>query len=129
MKARIYEHLLYRHWNGWWMAPEAIYSLCRPAEAQRAITLALICLAPFDLGDPDAIAFSPDTASCASPQIRCGAASAQTVISYRAGGWRAATKRSQQIQRTSGPPHIHLTENGSRIARRRIPVGKAIAGD
>ena len=63
VKARIYEHLLYRHWNGWWDGT-------RSHRIRDAWCGGVVCdltlsadydVPPFNLGDPDGIAFSPDS--------------------------------------------------------------------
>jgi dipeptidyl aminopeptidase/acylaminoacyl peptidase len=63
VKARIYERLMVRHWNAWWDGKRShLFVVSTAGGAPRDLTPgAGYDVPPFNLGDPEAIAFSPDS--------------------------------------------------------------------
>jgi dipeptidyl aminopeptidase/acylaminoacyl peptidase len=63
VKARIYDRLFVRHWNAWWDGKRShLFVLDVSGGAPRDLTPgADYDVPPFNLGDPEAIAFSPDS--------------------------------------------------------------------
>lgn len=62
VKARVYDRLLVRHWNAWWDGKRShLFVLDVNGGTPRDLTPgADYDVPPFNLGDPEAIAFSPD---------------------------------------------------------------------
>ena len=63
VKAHVYEKLLFRHWNAWWDGKRShLFIVAADGGAPRDLTPgADYDVPPFSLGEPDAIAFSPDS--------------------------------------------------------------------
>jgi dipeptidyl aminopeptidase/acylaminoacyl peptidase len=62
VKARIYEKLVYRHWTQWWEGKRShLFVISADGGAPRDLTPgADYDVPPFNLGEPEAIGFSPD---------------------------------------------------------------------
>ena len=67
MKAHVYTKLLYRHWTTWWDGKRShLFVVAAPGGKPRDLTRgADYDVPPFNLGAPEAIAFSPDGAELA----------------------------------------------------------------
>lgn len=63
VKAHVYEQLLFRHWNAWWDHKRShLFVIAAAGGAPRDLTPgADYDVPPFSLGEPEAIAFSPDS--------------------------------------------------------------------
>jgi dipeptidyl aminopeptidase/acylaminoacyl peptidase len=63
VKAHVYEKLFFRHWNAWWDGKRShLFIVAADGGAPRDLTPgADYDVPPFSLGEPDAIAFSPDS--------------------------------------------------------------------
>jgi dipeptidyl aminopeptidase/acylaminoacyl peptidase len=63
VKAQVYEKLLFRHWNGWWDGKRShlfVQSVDGGSTARDLTPGANYDVPPFNLDEPEAIAFSPD---------------------------------------------------------------------
>jgi len=63
VKAHVYDKLFFRHWNAWWDGKRShLFIIAADGGAPRDLTPgADYDVPPFSLGEPDAIAFSPDS--------------------------------------------------------------------